>query len=126
MQRRTFLGTAAALAGLPQVAGAETPDAGAVIENRSVTDDGTCSVTDCGSVPGGLNNVHVMADMNDGPLEVEGVHEENGWSGVGLRWSSGPIEGGTGLDPDDARDLAARLVVAADAAEGNLEGEGAL
>lgn len=33
---------------------------------------------------------------------------------------------GTGLNPDDARDLAARLVVAADAAEGNLEGEGDL
>ncbi|ERG96427.1 hypothetical protein [Haloquadratum walsbyi] len=45
--------------------------------------------------------------MNHGPLEVEGVHEENGWSGVGLRWTSGPIEVGTDLDPDDARDLVA-------------------
>jgi hypothetical protein len=121
MQRRTFLGAAAALAGPPQVAGAETPDAGAVIEDRSVTDDGTYSITDCGSVPGGLNKVHVTADMNDGPLEVEGVYEENGWSGVGLRWTSGPIEVDTGLNPDDARDLAARLVVAADAAEGKFD-----
>jgi hypothetical protein len=124
--RRSFLGAAAALAALPQTASAETPDPNTVIEGRSVTGDGTYSVTDCGSVPGGLNNVHVTADMNDGPLEVEGVHEENGWSGVRLRWSSGPIEVGTGLGPDDARDLAARLVVAADAAEGNLEGEGDL
>jgi hypothetical protein len=59
--------------------------------------------------------------MNDGPLEVEGVYEENGWSGVGLRWTSGPIEVDTGLNPDDARDLAARLVVAADAAEGKFD-----
>jgi hypothetical protein len=62
--------------------------------------------------------------MNDGPLDVEGVHEENGWSGVGLRWRSGPIEIGTSLDPDRARDLAARLVVAADAAEGKFEDGG--
>jgi hypothetical protein len=123
MQRRQFLAAAAALTALPQSASAETPDPDTVIEGRSVTDNGAYSVTDCGSVPGGLNNVHVTADMNDEPLEVEGVHEENGWSGVGLRWRSGPIEVGTGLDPDDARDLAARLVVAADAAEGNLEGD---
>ncbi len=122
MQRRQFLAAAAALAALPQAATADTGRAEKIVEDRSVTDDGTYSVTDCGSVPGGLNNVHVTADMNDGPLEVEGVHEENGWSGVDLRWSSGPIEVGTGLDPDDARDLAARLVVAADAAEGNLGG----
>lgn len=126
MQRRQFLAAAAALAALPQPASAETPDPNNVIEDRSVTDDGTYSLTDCGSVSGGLNNVHVAADMNDGPLEVEGVHEEGGWSGVGLRWTSGPIEVGTGLDPDDARDLAARLVVAADAAEGKFEGGGEL
>lgn len=122
MQRRQSLAAAAALTALPQSVSAEALDPDAVIEDRSMTDDGTYSVTDCGSVPGGLNNVHVTADMNDGPLEVEGVHEENGWSGVGLRWTSGPIEVGTGLDPDDARDLAARLVVAAEAAEGNLGG----
>lgn len=122
MQRRHFLAAAAALAALPQTATAETPNPESVIEDRSVTDDGTYSVTDCGSVPGGLNDVHIAADMNDGPLDVEGVHEENGWSGVGLRWRSAPVEVGTGLDPDDARDLAARLVVAADAAEGNLGG----
>ncbi|WP_303703831.1 hypothetical protein [Haloquadratum walsbyi] len=86
-----------------------------------MTDDGTYSVTDCGSVPRGLNNFHVTAKMNHGPLEVEGVHEENGWSGVGLRWTSGPIEVGTGLDPDDARDLTARLVVAAEAVEGKFD-----
>jgi hypothetical protein len=61
--------------------------------------------------------------MNDRPLVVEDVHEENGWSGVGFRRSFRPIEVATGLDPADARDLAARLVVAGDAAEGNLEGE---
>ena len=126
MQRRQFLAAAAALTALPKSTASEAPDPNTVIEDRSVTDDGTYSVTDCGSVPGGLNNVHITADMNDGPLEVEGVHEENGWSGVGLRWRSGPIEVGTGLDPDDARDLAARLVVAADAAEGEFEGEGDL
>lgn len=123
MQRRQFLAAAAALTAHPQTASAAGPDPDTVIEGQSVTEDGRYSVTDCGSVPGGLNNVHVTADMNDGPLEVEGVHEEDGWSGVGLRWSSGPIEVGTGLDPDDARDLAARLVVAADAAERNLEDE---
>lgn len=121
MQRRTFLVAAAALAGLPQMAGAEASDPGEVIEDTSVTDDGTYSVTDCGSVSGGLNNVHITADMNDGPLDVEGVHEENGWSGVGLRWRSGPIEVGTGLDPDDVRELAGRLLVAADAAEGKFD-----
>ena len=123
MQRRQILDAVAALAALPQTASAEMSDPYNVIEDRSVTDNDDYSVTDCGSVPGGLNNVHVRADMNDGPLEVEGDHEEGGWSGGGLRWTSGPIEVGTGLDPDDARDLAARLVVAADAAEGNLEGE---
>jgi hypothetical protein len=121
MQRRQFLAAAAALTALPQSTSAEALDPDDVIEDRSMTDDGTYSVTDCGSVPGGLNNVHVTAEMNDDPPEVEGVHEENGWSGVGLRWSSGPIEVGTGLDPDDARDLAARLVIAADAAEGEFD-----
>ncbi|RYJ07769.1 hypothetical protein ELS19_19835 [Halogeometricum borinquense] len=121
MQRRQFLAAAAALAALPQTASADSTASGEIVEDRSVTDDGTYSVTDCGSVPGGLNNVHVTADMNDGPIEVEGVHEEGGWSGVGLRWTSGPIEVGTSLDPDDARDLAARLVVAADAAEGKFD-----
>jgi hypothetical protein len=124
MQRRQFLAAAAALAALPQTASAETPDPNSIIENRNVTDDGTYSVTDCGSVPGGLNNVHVTAYMNDGPLEVEGVREDGGWSGVGLRWTSGPVEVGTGLDPDAARDLAARLVVAAEAAEGKFEDGG--
>ena len=62
---RTFLGAAAALAALPQSASAEMSDPDNVIEDRSVTDDGTYSVTDCGSVPGGLNNVNVTADMNE-------------------------------------------------------------
>ncbi|MFY4814546.1 hypothetical protein ACOJIV_17885 [Haloarcula sp. AONF1] len=126
MQRRTFLAAAAALAALPQTASADSPAPQEIVEDRTVTHDGTYSLTDCGSVPGDLNNVHVTADMNEGPLEVEGVHEEGGWSGVDLRWTSGPIEVGTGLDPDDARDLAARLVVAADAAEGKFEGRGEL
>ncbi|QDX41785.1 hypothetical protein [Salarchaeum sp. JOR-1] len=120
MQRRQFL-AAAALATLPQAAAGDTPAPEEIVEDRSVTDDGTHSLTDCGSVPGDLNNVHVTAEMNGGPLEVEGVHEEGGWSGVGLRWMSGPIKVGTGLDPDDARDLAARLVVATDAAEGEFD-----
>ncbi|MBP2252515.1 hypothetical protein J2754_002861 [Halarchaeum solikamskense] len=122
MQRRQVLAAAAALAAFPQTASADSLAPREIVEDRNVTDDGTYSVTDCGSVTGGLNNVHLTAEMNNGPLEVEGVHEEGGWSGVGLRWTSGPIEVGTGLDPDDARDLAARLVVAADAAEGNLGG----
>jgi hypothetical protein len=121
MQRRQFLAAAAALAALPQTASAEIPDPNNVIEDQTVTDDGTYSHTDCGSVPGSLNDVHVAADMNDGPLTVQATNEENGWSGVGLGWSSGPIEVGTCLDPDDARDLAARLVVAADAAEGEFD-----
>jgi hypothetical protein len=126
--RRQFLGAAAAaaLAGLPQSASAETPDPRSVIEGQRLTDDGTYSITDCGTVPGNLNSVTVEADMNDDPLEVEGVHEEEGWNVVELSWSSGPVEASTGLDPDDARDLAARLVVAADAAEGEFEGEGDL
>jgi hypothetical protein len=114
MQRRQFPAAATALAALPQAAAGDTTAPEEIVEDRSVTEDGTYSLTDCGSVPGGLNNVHVVAEMNDGPIEVEGVHEEGGWSGVGLRWTSGPIEVGTGLDPDDARDLAARLVVAAE------------
>ncbi len=121
MQRRQFLAAAAALAALPQTASGDSPAPQEIVEERSVTNDGTYSLTDCGSVPGGLNNILVTADMNDGPLEVEGVNEEGGWSGVGLRWTSGPIEVGTGPDPDDARDLAARLVVAADAAEGQFD-----
>jgi hypothetical protein len=122
MQRRQFLAAAVALAALPQATTADSGRAEEIVQDRSVTDDGTYSVTDCGSDPGDLNNVHVTAEMNGGPLEIGGVHEEDGWSGVGLRWTSGPIEVGTGLDPDDARDLAARLVVAAEAAEGNLGG----
>lgn len=122
--RRTFLGAAAALTLLPQTASAATPSAEQVVEGQSVADDGTYALTDCGSVPGNLSNVQVQADMNDGPLEVEGVREEDGWSGVGLRWSSGTVEVGTGLDPEAARDLAAWLVVAADAAEGKLEDGG--
>lgn len=59
--------------------------------------------------------------MNDGPLNVEGVSEEDGWSGVDLGWSSGPVNVSTGLKPDDARDLAARLIVTADAAEGKFD-----
>lgn len=119
MYRRTFLGAAAALAALPApAAGKSTTNQEPVIEGQQVTDGGEYAVTDCGSVPGSLNDVHVAADMNDGPLEVEGVHEKDGWSGVGLRWSSGPVEVGTGLDPDDTRELAKRLRVAADAAEG--------
>ena len=121
MQRRQFLTAALALGLVPTLVNGRVSASEGIVEDRNVTDDGAYSVTDCGSVPGGLNNVHVRADMNDGPLEVEGIHEENGWSGVGLRWSSGPVEVGTGLDPDDARDLAARLVVAADAAEGKFD-----
>jgi len=126
MQRRQLLAAAAALGLVPSPVNGKVSAPEGIVEDRRVTDDGAYSVTDCGSVPGGLNNVHVRADMNDGPLEVEGVYEENGWSGVGLRWSSGPVEVGTGLDPDDARDLAARLVVAADAAEGKLKNGGEL
>lgn len=122
MQRRQFLAAAAALTALPQAAQAEaagnTTTPGEIVEDRSVTDDGTYSLTDCGSVPGGLNNVHVTAEMNDGPLEIEGVHEENGWCGVGLRWSSGPIEVGTGLDPDDAREEFAGVPVNQSVPEG--------
>ena len=122
--RRTFLGAAAALILLPQTASADKPSPEGVIEDRSVADDGTYALTDCGSVPGNLNNIQVQADMKDWPFEVEGVREDDGWSGVGLRWSSGPVEVGTGLDPETARDLAARLVVAADAAEGKLDNGG--
>ncbi|MDS0223811.1 hypothetical protein NDI54_21005, partial [Haloarcula sp. S1AR25-5A] len=104
-------------------ASAETPDPRSVIEEQSVRDDGNYSITDCGAVPGNLNKVTVEAEMNDDPIEVEGVHDEEGWNVVELSWISGPVEANTGLDPDDARDLAARLVVAADAAEGEFEGE---
>jgi hypothetical protein len=123
MRHRQFLAVATALGVLPQTASMATSGPETIIEDRSVTNDETYSLTDCGSVLGRLTNVSVTAEMNDGPLEIEGVHEEKGWSGVELRWTSGPIEVGTGLDPDDARDLAARLVVAADAAEGTFEAE---
>jgi hypothetical protein len=53
MQRRQFLAAAAALTALPQSVSAEALDPDAVIEGRSMADDGTYSVTDCGSVPGG-------------------------------------------------------------------------
>lgn len=122
--RRGFLGAAAGLAALPAAASAEPAEASGVIEDVSTCYDGTYTAADCGSVQGSLNNVHIGADMNDGPLTVKGIHEEGGWSGVGLRWTSGPIEVGTNLDPEDARDLADRLRVAADVAEGKVEGEG--
>jgi hypothetical protein len=120
MQRRQFLAAAATLAMLPQPASAGAQTAAEVVEDRSVTDDGSYSISDCGSVPGGLTDVCVASDMNDGPLQVKGVHEDNGWSGVSLRWESGAIEVGTQLEPDVARDLARRLEVAADAAEGEI------
>ena len=120
MQRRQFLAAAAALATLPEAASTDGQAAAEIVEDRSVTDDGSYSITDCGSVPGGLTDVFVASDMNDGPLQIEGVHEEDGWSGVSLRWESGAIEVGTQLEPGDARDLARRLEVAADAAEGEI------
>lgn len=91
IQRRQFLAAAAALAVLPQTANADSPAPHEIVEDRSVMDDRTKSLTDCGSVPGSLNNVHVTADMNGGPFKVEEVHEEGDWSGVGLRWMSGSI-----------------------------------
>ena len=120
MQRRQFLAAAAALATLPEAASTDGQAAAEIVQDRSVTDDGSYSITDCGSVPGDLTDVFVASDMNDGPLQVKGVHEENGWSGVSLRWESGAIEVGTQLEPDDARDLARRLEVAANAAEGEI------
>ena len=69
--RRTFLDAAAALTLPPQTASAATPSVEQVVEDRSVADDGTYALTDCGSVPGNLNDIRVQAKMNDGPLEVK-------------------------------------------------------
>jgi len=106
MQRCQFLAT------IPQTTTADTSRVEEIVEDRSVTDDGTHSITDCSSVLSGLNNIHVTADMNDDPLEAEGVREKNGLSGADIRWSSDPIEVDTYLDPENAC-----LVVAANVAE---------
>jgi len=48
---------------------------------------------------------NIEADL--GLAELIEQHENTGWSGVGLRWIFAHAEVDTGLDPDDARDLAA-------------------
>ena len=48
---------------------------------------------------------NIEADL--GLAELIEQHENTGWSGAGLRWIFPHVEVGTGLDPDDARDLAA-------------------
>lgn len=119
--RRTFLGTAAALAALIVGGAAESADASEIVEDRTVTDDGTYSVTECGSVPSSLAEVDVGGGFHDGAVEVQGIWEPEGWSGVGVDWTAGPVRVGTGLEPDEARELADRLRVAADAAEGAFD-----
>lgn len=120
--RRRFLGAAAAAAGLTALSGtttaSEAPDAEAIIDEQWGPDDDPYTVTDCGSVPGELGDIQVATDMADGPIEVDGIYEPRGWSGVGLKFTTDAVNIGTSINPDAARDLAKRLLVAADAAEG--------
>jgi len=120
--RRRFLGAAAAAAGLAGFTGTsaatESPTPNSVIENQYGADDGPYTVTECGAVPGELGTVQVGTDMADGPVEVTGVYEPDGWSGVSLSFTTDAVDVSTGLNADDARELADRLIIAAEAAEG--------
>lgn len=123
MQRRTFLGAAAAVASLPAVAdGGETAPTD-VVEEYTVAEDYDYDQAKCGGVSGTLNHVEAVADMTDGPVSVTGVREADGWSGVSLEWACGAVSAGAGLSPADARELAARLRVAAAFADGEIDGE---
>ena len=119
--RRSFLGAAATLTALPQVASAELAEPMNVVVDRTVTDDETYTMTDCGAVDSRLTNVRIEGQMNDGPVSVSGIHETDGTDVVDIECSSGSVNVGTGLDSDRALDLANRLRVAADAAEGKFD-----
>lgn len=119
MQRRQFLGAAAAAASLPAVAEGDDPDLDEIIEGGRESDDGTYQDADCGSVPGSLTRIGVGAEMNDGPISVTGYRDGDNTE-VAIQWSSGAVSVGTGIAPDDARELADRLRVAAAFADGEL------
>lgn len=123
--RRRFLGAAAAVAALPATAnlGAAAGSSGAesLVEGRSVSEESGYAHTDCGAVPGSLGAVDVYTGPEDGALSVGGVHDVKGKSEVSLMWCFGPMTVDTGLEPDDARELADRLRVAAAAAEGGYD-----
>lgn len=115
MERRTFLGAAAAVASI-SLPGDDSGGESATseyVEEDSVSDGGDYRVTDLGAVPGGLGDANVYPSVEESEIEVEAVYEKGGWCGVSLRWDFGSVQFGSGLDPDDALELAERLQVAA-------------
>lgn len=121
MQRRKFLGAAAAAMALSGEVAADAPESSDLVEDRQVTDDGDYVVTECGSVPGDLGEVDVWGESWRDPIDISAVYDAEGWSGVVVLWKAGPVRVDTSLEPDDARELAERLKVAADAAEGGSD-----
>lgn len=119
--RRAFLGAAAATMALSGEVSADAPESSELVEDRRVTDGGDYVVTECGSVPGELGEVDVWGESWNDPIEITATYAAEGWSGVGVLWNAGPVRVDTSLEPDDARELAERLKVAADAAEGEAD-----
>jgi hypothetical protein len=74
------------------------------------------------AIEGGTTAADVCLDSSSSEIVVEGIYESGGWSGVGLRVTSSVVSVDTGLTPTDARDLADRLLEAADVAEGERRG----
>ena len=93
MQRCQFLAT------IPQTTTADTSRVEEIVEDRSVTDDGTHSITDCSSVLSGLNNVHVTADMNDDPLGAVSWNSKRRKQTVTRSWLCGSDSPGPGSRP---------------------------
>lgn len=120
MQRHKFLGAAAAAMSLSAEAAAGDAESNEIVEDKQVSDGGDYIVTECGSVPAGLGDIHVWDETEEKPIDVKAIYSAEGWSGVGIDWSSGPVSIATSLTPEDARGLAERLKVAADAAEGDV------
>jgi hypothetical protein len=97
--------------------GSETDE---LIENREVTEDGSYAVTQYASVTGKLDFDARHTDPHS-DVTVEATYEQNGYCCVALDMAVGGVRIGTTFEPSDARDLAARLTKAADAAEGEID-----
>jgi len=93
-----------------------------LVDGMESTDDDSYHNYSLDSVEGKLMDVNVQSPLGDGALSVGAVHtgEEGGESHVRLRFEGETVSAGTSFNADRARDLADRLRVAADAAEGDL------
>lgn len=121
MDRRKFLGAAAAAMALSGGVAADAPESSELVEGQQISDGGDYVVTRCGSVPGELGEVDIWGESWNDPIEITATYSAEGWSGVGVLWQAGPVRVDASLEPDDARELADRLKVAADAAEGDSD-----